>query len=127
MKKAIELLRAAHGLIDGLCGQNEDEKRWLDEALLRIGHALVILKDTPRWETPERWKERTGEEWPDNWAVYFRRPKTKRREYAPELGYIRWVIGSWGTVRRIDDICHFQIICATEAGCPPNDWKPEEA
>jgi hypothetical protein len=127
VKKVIDLLRAAHSLIDGLCGQNEDEKRWLDEALLRIGHALAILKPPPSWETPEQYKERTGEDWPDDGPVWTRITNTKNRKKAT------WSLNRYGEMKnntecRIkNSIFRYEIILATEAGRPPDDWEPEGA
>jgi hypothetical protein len=120
VRKVIDLLRTAHSLIDGLCGQNEDEKRWLDEALLYIGHALVILKAPPRHYTPEQWKERTGEEWPDMNAVYVQAYKDYQGTGGWEPQY-EWGVALHCEVKGL----RFTIICATEAGKPSDDWVPE--
>jgi hypothetical protein len=63
------------------------------------------------WETPKQWKKRTGKAWPDNAAVYFIEPP----------GTTNWDIHSHKTARRYGLVC----VVATEAGPPPNDWRPE--
>jgi hypothetical protein len=46
-------------------------------------------------------------------------------------GTRKWYIASYGKARHKDSKSkHYNpvfIICATEAGPPPDDWKPEEA
>jgi hypothetical protein len=82
--------------------------------------------------TPEQYKARTGEAWPDNWAVYVR--GFDKKEGGCEFGHAerffreweattyenaKWVVGR-------DYFLNVIIICATEAGPPPDDWRPEE-
>jgi hypothetical protein len=83
------------------------------EAEKLVSEAIVELT-TPRWETPEQREKRTGEKWPDDAAVYA----------LVELlhGELLWEIMSYKTAI----ISANYIICATEAGPPPDGWKPEE-
>jgi hypothetical protein len=91
----------------------------LKNCILEAGKSIEGLI-TPLWETPEQWEERTGMGWPQNAAVYYR------------------LQGSLSPVWRVDDMKtimafdatykghrQMDIICATEAGPPPYDWKPE--
>jgi hypothetical protein len=70
--------------------------------------------DKPRWETPEQREKRTGEAWPDNGAVYA----------LVELlhGELLWEVMSHDTAKTAANY----IVCAAEAGPPPNNWQPEE-
>jgi hypothetical protein len=77
-------------------------------------------ENRPRWETPKQYKARTGKAWPEDWAVY--------TLYKTELIYKKW----WfcesyhcakTTMLSGDRV--LAIVCATEAGCPPDDWMPE--
>jgi hypothetical protein len=101
-----------------------------------INSALDLLQ-SPRWETPEQWEKRTGEKWPDDWAVYWRYSEIfayKAKEWIPgkELVpvYYAWDLEFYGPLKEkysseiYDD--RIDIVCATEAGPPPDDWKPEE-
>jgi hypothetical protein len=76
-----------------------------------IGIALERLQAAPRWETPEQYKERTGKDWPDEAAVYY---------YYTGFGN-NWGVCRYITAKEYNDLC----VCATEAGPPPADWKPE--
>jgi hypothetical protein len=68
--------------------------------------------------TPIQYEKRTGEAWPDDGAVYFK----VIRVYLHGLGGVEWGVCRWQTARRDHDIC----VVATEAGPPPDDWRPEE-
>jgi hypothetical protein len=70
-----------------------------------------------RWETPDQYKKRTGEEWPDNAAVYIRQVD----------GSSPWTVKQYLDVKVTNWLVPITIICATEAGPPPEDWKLEEA
>jgi hypothetical protein len=88
---------------------------YLNEAISYLNEAIAELKTPPRWETPERWKERTGKEWPNNAAVSYS---------TSDHG---WYADTYSLARILSMTSSVQIICATEAGPPPDDWKPEEA
>jgi hypothetical protein len=79
---------------------------------------MAELKAPPRWETPEQWEQRTGEAWPDDWAVYV------RGQYEDTQGWTKWVIVDFTRAKTF--LMKIQIVCATEAGRPPDDWMPEE-
>jgi hypothetical protein len=115
MKKVIELLEQAK------------ESMFLGSyypAVELIKEALAELKAPSCRETPEQWKQRTGEPWPDNGAVYA----------LTELGKIDmgWMAMSYQLAKKrfhyedFDYGCVCAIICAIEAGPPPDDWRPEE-
>jgi hypothetical protein len=77
----------------------------------------------PRWETPEQYEKRTGEPWPDDWAVY--------ALYEDNGGRLKWFAQSRGFTekqikRNKSDSRIKMMVCATEAGPPPDDWRPEE-
>jgi hypothetical protein len=77
------------------------------------------LIEVPAWETPEQYEKRTGEKWPDDWAVYS----------LNELNECNaWSVGVYKHERLYmkDHKTMKAIVCATEAGRPPDDWRPEE-
>jgi hypothetical protein len=82
------------------------------------------IESAPRLYTPEQWEQRTGKPWPDGWAVYA----------LTELGKIDmgWMAMPYQLAKKrfhyedFDYGCVSTIVCATEAGPPPNDWRPEE-
>jgi hypothetical protein len=85
-----------------------------------IRQAIAELKTKPRWETPEQRLKRTGEAWPEDWAVY--------AVYEDNDGKKKWFSGCYCRERermrkgKIPEM----IVCATEAGPPPDDWRPME-
>jgi hypothetical protein len=133
VKKVIELLEEAFYQVSRSDSGYKGTR--LGRALDAIEEAITILKTPPRWETPEQRKERTGEEWPENALVYYRYAgarETYEGIYYDEFG------GEWGyaAYKRIRGFAReaekhkngrYQIVCANEAGPPPDDWKPEEA
>jgi hypothetical protein len=99
----------------------------LGVAVSCIEEALAELKSSPRWETPEQYEKRTGEAWPWGNAVYLRRNifigghkdgKWRASTYSEARGEF-WM-------KKIEPNCIIDIICATEAGPPPQDWRPED-
>jgi hypothetical protein len=120
MQRAIELLTQAYDWICKATLENEDYCDCLSEALNIIDEAIAEIKAPPRWETPEQRKERTGEEWPDMNAVYVQAYRdfqgTEDWEPQHEWGATLY----WEVKGR-----NFPIVCATEAGRPPDDWAPE--
>jgi hypothetical protein len=113
MKKAIEKLLLARTQIVRGCPS---------EAIDILDYALEELK-TPRWYTPERWEAETGKPWPDNGAVYVIHQKFEI-DFYPD-----WYITNYLSAKYKKDRKEYAIafiVCATEAGPPPDDWKPEE-
>lgn len=94
----------------------------LEIALDNIDKALAKLQALPRYETPEQYEERTGNKWRDWDAVYAR--------YV--WNYPRWRAMSYSEAkegRYYERSCPFDIthiVIATEDGCPPWEWVPEE-
>jgi hypothetical protein len=123
MKKVIELLEEADKYVFSISVHGDARKNVesRDMANGLIQEAIVLLK-TPRWETPEQWEKRTGEKLDANAAVYFR----------PDLLYtysfgisdkVEWNACLWKNAVPKCQTC----VVATEAGIPPDDWRPEEA
>jgi hypothetical protein len=111
MKQVIEMLAQAYGIIrENLIGDEDD----INMVCNLIAGAVADLK-APRWETPEQREKRTGEPWPDDWAVY--------ALYETAAGEERfWAAEEYCYSRNGKSKC---IVCATEAGPPPDDWDPE--
>jgi hypothetical protein len=113
--------------------------RLLDAVINLIQETIALLKAPPRWETPEQWEKRTGSVWPDNAAVYYRVLHVWKKEKKTEWG--NWDVLEYEFSKRLaqqryDVLSNepgyknkklVQIVCATEAGPPSNDWNPEEA
>jgi hypothetical protein len=91
----------------------------LEDGIDRLRNLIGAI-NKPRWETPEQWEQRTGEPWHGNWAVYVRLIEENYR--GPDS--VEWAVNTYKNVRKWHD--DSQIVCATEAGPPPNNWRPEE-
>jgi hypothetical protein len=134
VKKVIELLEQGLKYLDKAYDANNDE-----DSDVVMGHLNIVevsiktalkhigaeLKALPRWETPEQYENRTGEEWPEKAAVYVRVyadkfPGFGVYTYADALRLVRMATAHTGITGK------HQIACATEAGPPPDDWRPEE-
>jgi hypothetical protein len=117
MKKVVELLAQLREDIKDLADDRCFVCDW-SRQLDFIDQALALLKSPPRWETPEQWEERTGEPWTDDWAVYYRNPVDGK-----------WYVMSFADAKdRIGGrvwILNLNVVCATEAGPPPDDWRSE--
>jgi hypothetical protein len=121
MKKVIELLERAEGAIMLATAGKPDSSdlELCTDAINYINDAMALLQ-SPRWETPEQREKRTGEPWPDDWVVYCR---YRCNGYSLQ--------GKWHgeTYSRIKNeeygLDQKQIVCATEAGPPPDNWRPE--
>jgi hypothetical protein len=119
MKKIIEKQNKKERVVGGLTvvlleGDLPDE---LDECLTE---ALEYIEEltTLRWETPEQCKKRTGEAWLDKAPVY-------------ALTEFGWIVMSYNSAKmrlHYDGTLGFvtAIVCATEAGPPPDGWEPED-
>jgi hypothetical protein len=119
MKKAIENLRAVSGILDNLVdGCEDDETSIMAKGM--VMEAIEILQ-SPRWYSPEQWEKRTGKPWPDYWAVYYR-TRYRPSIYDSEM-WTMWCVSKYKTAKKKTAA---QIVCATEAGPPPEDWEPEE-
>ncbi|MDR1278805.1 MAG: hypothetical protein LBK02_08640 [Treponema sp.] len=118
MKKVIELLERAESAI--MVASGVDDPDSLSEAINIINDVMAELKAPPRWETPEQWEQRTGKAWPDSWAVYamYETNDGERQWYCEDYGYAQHK-----EHRRCTN--PVAIICATEAGPPPDGWMPE--
>jgi hypothetical protein len=81
-------------------------------------HYGAVLVPVPEFITPEQYKERTGEDWPEGWAVYV----LNRSKHTKEKVY-RWEAYSYYATRTFRG--RNPIVCATEAGKPPKSWRPE--
>lgn len=93
------------------------------EKMDRCVKALSKLQAPPRYETPEQYKERTGNKWRDWDAVYAR--------YV--WNFPRWRAMSYSEAkegRYYERSCPFDIthivVAMSAAGCPPWEWVPEE-
>jgi hypothetical protein len=86
---------------------NQDEP-YADEV------ARLVLGGKPRWETPEQWKKRTGEKYPDKAPVWCADNDNPADPWF--LDYYK---------NAVDDERYY-IICAVEGLVLPDDWRPEE-
>ena len=68
--------------------------------------------------TPEQYKNLTGDEWPDEAAVYI--------TYADD-SECEWFSETYGNAKGFQQRCteKITVIIATAAGLPPDDWRPE--
>jgi hypothetical protein len=114
MKQVIELLEEALDIMLHVTGLPEHYGE-----IKYVRQAIAELK-FPRWYTPEQWEERTGKAWPDDWAVYWRGIDFSSR-------HDDWKVASYG-MAKVHSVTYLSVecVCATEAGPPPDDWKPEE-
>jgi hypothetical protein len=89
-----------------------------------LDQAIAELK-SPRWYTPKQWEQCTGKAWPDSGAVYWRYKRDMERE--DKKWYINIYILALRSAKYVGMANDAkQIICATEAGPPPEDWEPGE-
>jgi hypothetical protein len=115
MKQILEDLEQVKLYIGGMVAANYQGRLEIDNATTCINRAISLLQ-APRWETPEQWEKRTGETWPDDWAVY--------ALYETAAGEERFWAAEEHCYAR-DGVSKY-IVCATEAGPPPDDWEPED-
>jgi hypothetical protein len=96
-----------------------------------IKQAMRELKSgIPCWETTEQYDKRTGKAWKG--AVYFNafRNDTGESFYTNgeyQVSSTKDILETIRNVTHITGIFDFRVvvICATEAGPPPNGWEPE--
>jgi hypothetical protein len=111
MKKTIEHLKDVRGNI--LCWAIDDNQDAFAKALNLLDDVIAELESRPRWETPEQWEKRTGKAWPDDWPVWnITKEMIGISTMAEEAERKKWG--------------NHVYVCATEAGPPPDDWRPEE-
>jgi hypothetical protein len=76
-----------------------------------------------KWETPAQYKERMGEDWSDDNAVYCGYISNNSK-------YVRWLspLYFWEAKDSMEEHPDVQwvVLCAnTDWGKPPDDWMPE--
>ena len=76
----------------------------------------------PVYETPEQYKARTGEEWPDAWPVW----NLLRSGGTGENPVFSWDIRPYDFTKLIVEKAGIEIIhvCANGPEPPPNAWRP---
>jgi rubredoxin len=74
------------------------------------------LQPIPDHETVAEWEKRRGEKYPDTAPVYAR---MKGYEHLAS-----WLCEIKIIAERDESMCE-PFVVATEAGAPPNDWRPE--
>jgi hypothetical protein len=122
MKKVIELLDKARDMVIELADGENFEK--IDELHNVLDSIKAELKAPPRWETPEQREKRTGKAWQDKWAVY-----VYVIDWPPMMTvWKHWKVMPYGKAktyipRKDFEVC---IVCATEAGPPPDNWRPND-
>jgi hypothetical protein len=123
VRKVIEQLQKAYDQLNWTTGESEDDNQCITEAMNIIEGLIGELKAPPRWETPEQRKERTGEDWPEGAAVFTRlRGKVEPWDisfYGKHKQAVAFIERIGGNTAPID------VVCATEAGKPPDGWVPE--
>jgi ParB family chromosome partitioning protein len=123
---ALQYMDKAISAIEGVTFRGRDEQKRIETAVDRIEcakGAVETLIPLPllRWETPEQWEKRTGDPWPDVGAVY--------ALYEKNDGEREWYGQSWDFTKNQQKKKNSNImavVIATEAGPPPDDWKPDE-
>jgi hypothetical protein len=117
MKKAIKKLEQVKSFLNGRyrfgIGEGVDNKP-LKKKIGLLAEVIAELKAGPRWETPEQYEKRTGEEWPLDWPIWY---ITKDEILGITTIGEEEVRKPWGN--------NIYVI-ATEAGPPPFGWRPEE-
>jgi hypothetical protein len=104
--RVIELLEQAKAY--AICGSRSTIVSCIEEAMTEL--------KIPRWETPNQYKE-----WPDDWAVY-------SLYESDDDGHRWWYCESYhyALFAKSPSSRLVTIICATEAGPPPDDWRPKK-
>jgi hypothetical protein len=119
MKKAIERLERVLRIIPSITVDSWVSADGRANVKSLVEEVLEELKARPRWYTPEQWAQLTGKPWPDDWAVYYRSyPDNEWSLFS--FKFAKYQISIRGVVAIA------QIICVTEAGKPPESWRPEE-
>jgi sucrose-6-phosphate hydrolase SacC (GH32 family) len=122
MKKTIELLEKALAEIGSESATSFITNLKLGKTASYINEALAELKKSPRWYTPEQWEKQTGKSWLEGWAVYWRMRDDKESKWYEWFPMPR----EMAELAIVKTIGEHQIVCATEAGPPHDDWRSEE-
>jgi hypothetical protein len=127
MKKVIELLeRVRSDIVNNYVDEEHIPLFMGEDVVSMLNEVLAILKSPPRLETPEQYRERTGRDWPENALVYYRYVGASEIYVAGEWSYAAYKrIRGFAREEKKYKSGRYQIVCATEAGIPPDDWKPE--
>jgi hypothetical protein len=122
MKKAIEALERAKAELVILRHKGGwiTPCKFIRAAIKYINEDMAILQ-SPRWETPEQWEKRTGEKWKDDGAVYWRMRDGEKEKW-PFWFPMPLEMAELALAKTIGE---HQIVIATEAGPPPDNWSPE--
>jgi hypothetical protein len=116
VKKAVELIKSVISLLRTTYSHTHQI------CIETLELALSELQSS-RQETPEQYGKRTGEPWPNDWAVYYR-TRYKPTIFDPERWTI-WLTGKYKNIKKRAKHERVQMVCATEAGSPPDGWEPE--
>jgi hypothetical protein len=120
MKRVIEILEEA---LETMLQVTKIPEHY--QEVVYIKEALAELKALPRWETPEQYRKRMGEAWPENAAVYYRYNFDYKTYHGWMVGCHKDIVNLRADIEALNAGTH-QIICATEAGPPSDSWRPEE-
>jgi hypothetical protein len=105
----IELLEQAKAF--AACGLGSAVVSCIEEALCEYRR----LQDVPAYETVKQWEKRTGRKYPETAPIY------ALDEKVPDTVKPYYFL----TTLKIVDKDRRILIVATEAGPPPEDWRPE--
>jgi hypothetical protein len=116
MVKIINLMHAGFAFLDEVKPADEGSARDKELSKKCFGKALQLLPAGP--ETPEEYAERTGQVWPDNYAVY--------ALYENNDGKKKWFCGIHGIERKRANKNKNPklIVIAAEPEPPAEDWRP---
>jgi hypothetical protein len=117
MMRIMHLMHRALGHLDDVKTADEASAKYKKNAEKCFEEALRLLPAGP--ETPEEYAERTGQAWPDNYAVY--------ALYENNDGKKKWFCGIHGIERKRANKNKNQklIVIAAESEPPTDDWRPE--
>jgi len=113
------------GASDGstICLYNHNKPCRQDKGCLNYKH---------KYPTPEQYKEEYGEEYPDNWAVYFLKGEFNSWDgKEPRTATYKFVIETYSYVKNFkkhSPMLAGLVVCAcTPFGKPDDTWRPEGA
>ena len=75
----------------------------------------LTVKVLPAFETPEQNEKRTGNTWPENGAVWFRKEDDSIADFV-------WGVCRYTTAKRCGDR---DVVCVQGPNPPPDDWRQE--
>jgi hypothetical protein len=88
---------------------------WSDDRYCPICECFTLI-EFPGYETPEQYEKRTGKEFPNEGAVWFR-PQNGSADFV-------WGICRYITAKKCGDK---DVVIADPPVPPPDGWRPEEA